>query len=366
MYAHAIQATNYPPSGELVYLLDQKRPFAIAYFNANTQLMARVLTLDIKAKIDEAFFFKRFSKALAKRERLIPVPYYRLVHAEGDSLPGLVIDRFGDKLVVQTSTLGMEKLKPIWLPVLKSLLSPAEIIFRNDIPHRELEGLPLTVEQTEIPLAIPVIENQVTFFAAPVEGQKTGWFYDQRANRKWVAKNAKGKTLLDMYTYSGGFGITAQVNGAIHTTLVDSSEKSLQLAMRAAEENNVSNHCTFVRAKVFDYLETLIQEGKTFEFVVVDPPAFIKNSKDIKPGLRGYEKLAKLAAQVVAPNGTLFIASCSHHASVDDFHQSVLKGIEKAERTPELLYKGGADKDHPIHPMLPENHYLKAFAFQLS
>lgn len=370
VYTHTLASTKITAEpGDLVYLLDgKKRPFAIGYYNPHSKLACRILTLDIKTKIDEDFFFQRFSKALANRERRFNVPYYRLVHAEGDHLPGLVIDRFGDSLVCQTSTAGMERLKPLWLQALNKLLQPKQVIFRDDVPSRQKEGLScdITAAIGELDSHITVLENNATYFAAPIDGQKTGWFFDQRANRQWVAKHCKEKSVLDLYTYSGGFGILAACQGARIVKLVDASEKALALAEMAARSNQVLAVCEFIQENVFVLLEQLREQNETFDIVIADPPAFVKQAQHKGAGLRGYQKLARLVSQVVAPSGKLFIASCSHHANVTDFRNAVETGIAKSGRKATFLYKGGADKDHPVHPLLPETHYLKALMYELS
>lgn len=370
VYTHLIANTKTPLSpGEIVYLLDgKKRPFAIGYYNPHTTLACRILSLDVQTKIDVNFFFERFSQALAARERRFNVPYYRLIHAEGDRLPGLIIDRFGDTLVCQTSTAGMEKLRSIWLEALNKLIQPKRVIFRDDVLSRQKEGLSseITVSIGALSAPLEVLENGATYYGDPLEGQKTGWFFDQRSNRQWVAKHCQQKSVLDLYTYSGGFGILAACQGARSVKLVDASEKALTLAKMAASANQVTEICEFIKDNVFDLLEQFCQNNETFDVVIADPPAFVKQAQHKGAGLRGYQKLAKLASQVVAPGGKLFIASCSHHANVTDFRQAVETGIKKGGREMTFLYKGGADKDHPIHPLLPESHYLKALMYELN
>lgn len=351
-------------TGELVQLTDKSGKFlAIAYYNEKSKLACRILTQDPTQSINIAFFEEKLSAALHRRQKCFQSPYYRLVHGESDNLPGLVIDRFDQTLVCQINTAGMEKLQALWLPALHNVLKPDDVILRVDNPIRQKEGLSVSEEDKSIPLE--VIENNVTFLIDAGLGQKTGWFYDQRANRAWIGQRAKRKTVLDLYTYCGGFGLCAAKNGAAHVTLVDSSEKALNQAKAASEKNQFTN-CEFIKAEVFSLLETFKEQGKSFDIVIVDPPAFIKSAKYIAQGLRGYEKLARLASHVVKPGGMLLMASCSHHASNGDFRQAVTKGIVKADRIPTLLRKSGADRDHPIHPLLPQSHYLKALTFKLS
>jgi 23S rRNA (cytosine1962-C5)-methyltransferase len=262
----------------------------------------------------------------------------------------------------------MEKLKPLWLPALVQVLAPKNVIFRDDAPAREKEGLPLAVSAPigKLPDEMTVIENGLSFSCSPGAGQKTGWFFDHRANRQFVAKQCKGKSVLDLYCYSGGFGILAATHGAAAVTLVDSSQSALDLAQKAANNNPIGNcQLDFVKENVFSILETLKENAQSFDLVLADPPAFVKQLQNKGAGLRGYQKLAKQASFLVAPKGKLFIASCSHHANAADFRQMVEAGIAKAGRQATLLYKGGADKDHPVHPLLPETHYLKSLMYQL-
>jgi len=368
------EALRTPPmgikQGELVILTEtNNQPFAQAYYNPHSKLACRILTRDLKVKIDEAYFIKLFSDALARRERHISEPYYRLVHAEGDHLPGLVIDRFADTLVCQTSTAGMEKLKALWVKALQTLLKPQYIIFRDNIKNRESENLGLGIHTLgtspfEGDLLF-VKENDLTFYADPINGQKTGWFYDQRANRFWIRGRSKDKTVLDLYTYSGGFGVSTAKGQAKHVTFVDSSEQALLLAKNAMDLNELATPCEFIQEDVFSLLPKMIEQQQTFDIVLADPPAFVKIAHQKMVGLKGYQKLAKLAAQVVAKNGILMIATCSHHASTNEFQDAIIKGIAKTGRTARLVRKAGADKDHPINPFLPENHYLKSLAFKL-
>lgn len=352
--------------GRLVTLLDESRaPLGVGFYNPLSKLACRILSLDAKEPIDTAFFHARFTRALERRQRFFDVPYYRLVHAESDNLPGLIVDRFGDTFVCQTNTAGMEHLKPLWLEALVEIFNPNRVIFKDTAPLRAREGLTLG---TSAPIGnlqgtIDVIENGLHYYGNPM-GQKTGWFYDHRANRFWVASRAKKQRVLDLYTYHGGFGLLAAAKGAHHVTLIDSSEAALQISQQTAATHQLNN-CHFIQDTVFEALEKLIENQSEFDIVIADPPAFVKQANHQGAGLRGYEKLARLASQVIAPNGMLFIASCSHHASSNEFRNAVETGLQKNNRSFSLLRKAGADKDHPIHPQLPETHYLKSLAYRL-
>ena len=345
----------------------QLKPFALGYFHPTSQIAVRLLSWSPKESLDKAFFMHKFEKALALRTRLFNTPYYRLVHAEADGLPGLIIDRFDDTLICQTATVGMELLKAYWYPALLELIKPTNVIFRDDVPARNKEGLPLevTIPLGETPIPLWVEEHEI-WYQASASGQKTGWFYDQRANHLWMSKHAKGKQVLDLFTYGGGFGIAAAVRGAEHVTFVDSSADALALAKASAIKNNVLERCSFIKSDVFDYLSQTQLSGETFDIVIADPPAFVKELRHKHSGLKGYEKLAKNCSYLVNNNVILLMASCSHHASTFDFKVSVEAGIRKAEKNATLIYRSGADKDHPIHPLLPQTHYLKALGYRFA
>lgn len=354
-------------AGEVAHFVDEKgKPLGVGYFNPHTNLVGRVLAHGGGKKIDTSFFAEQFSKALAKRSAVFHVPYYRLVHADADGFSGLIVDRFSDVCVVQVSTAGMEKLKPLWLPALQEVLGQVEAIERADLPLREREGLDAISRSsfTESRF-VEVLEGSVKYLADLYRGQKTGWFYDQRANRQHVASLVAGKTMLDLYTHTGGFGIAAAVAGAASVTLVDSSEHALDIALRAAQLNPIASKLDSVCGDIFELLPTWVEEGRLYDVVVADPPAFIKDKQHTASGLKGYEKLARMCVQLVKPGGIMFIASCSHHASPPEFKKAVEIGMKKAERKFTLLRSAGADEDHPVHPQLPQSQYLKALTYQV-
>ena len=354
------------PSGSVVSIETPKgQRLGTGYYNGKSQIACRILTLS-KEPIDTSFFMRRLEKALALRDKLIGVPYYRLVHSEADHLPGLLIDRFGNTLVVQVGTAGMELLQPFWMEALENLIKPKAILLRNDVSSRILEGLNkhVTIIKGEINPLTEVIENGTTYLADLLHGQKTGWFYDQRDNRKMIADLAKDKTVIDIYSHSGGFGIIAAANGAKEVTMVDSSALALELAAKAAARNNV--HCASIQGDAFEVMQRLATEGKYYDIVLADPPAFVKTKKDIASGMKGYEKVSRMAAALVAPGGLLFVASCSHHAARNAFNKSVESGIKKAGRASTILKQTGAAPDHPRHPALPQNEYLKGILLKIT
>ncbi|MGI9435561.1 MAG: class I SAM-dependent rRNA methyltransferase [Geminicoccaceae bacterium] len=340
---------------------------AVAQFNPHSLIAARVVSRNQDATIDAAFLERRLSRALRLRERLFDQPFYRLIHAETDGLPGLIVDRFAGTVVCQANSAGMDRIKPLIVDALEQLLAPDVIVFKNDSPVREREGLSLEVAIAKGSLSGPIslIENGLTFFADPQKGQKTGWYFDQRDNRAFVARLGKGERVLDLYSYGGGFGLTALGAGAEQAVAIDRSEGALALASEAAQQNGFAERFTAVREEAFLALDRLAGEKQRFGLVVADPPTFVKSKRDLKAGLRGYRKLVRAAAPLVRPEGTLVIASCSHNVSVDLFRDEVRKGLGDAGRGGRLLRQSGAGADHPCHPMLPESAYLKCLTYAL-
>ena len=351
-----------PPGSIVAIAAADGRALGCAAFNPHALIAARLLDRDPQRSIDRRFFLQRFERALALRRRLYAEPYYRLVHAEADGLPGLILDRFGDVAVLQLNTAGMARLETEIIDACQKLLAPAAIVLRNDSPARALEGLASEVRVAAGTLSGPVEigENGARFLIDPEAGQKTGWFYDQRENRRFVAGLAAGARVLDLYCFGGGFAIAAARAGADAVFAIDRSEPALTRAAASADLNGVGARCRFARSEVFAELARLADAGEKFDVVIADPPAFVKSRKDLGPGLRGYRKLARLAAARVAKGGVLFIASCSHNVEPAAFAEAVRRGLEDAERGGRILLSAGAAPDHPVHPALPETAYLKA------
>jgi len=343
-------------------------------FNPHSLIAARRLDPDPAAAVDDPAWMRgRLAGALVLRERLYHgAPFYRLVHAEADGLPGLIVDRYGDALALQANTAGMERLTPAILVALEGLLAPRLVVARNDAAVRGLEGLAEEVR----PLLgtggeAAAEEGGLRFRVDLLGGQKTGWFFDQRENRARVAGLADGARVLDAFCHTGGFGLRCAASGAAQVVLLDRSEHALHLAAASAAENGLGARVETRRAEAMEALERMAQAGERFDIVIADPPAFAKARKDQPAALRGYAKLARLAAGLVAPGGFLFIASCSHHVAPGEFADAVIHGIGRASRraawagAARLLFQGGAGPDHPVHPLLPESAYLKAMLFQL-
>jgi 23S rRNA (cytosine1962-C5)-methyltransferase len=356
------------PSGELVTLLRADgRTLGAAMFNPHSLIAARVLSRDPSIEVNQRFFERRLQRALKLRERLIGAPYYRLVHAEADGLPGVVVDRFGDVVVAEVNSAGMDRLAEALAGAIDAVLKPAAILVRGEGAARQMEGLaPMSrLAKGVLEGPIELQENGVRFLADPAGGQKTGWFYDQRDNRALMARFSQGARFLDLYSYTGGFGIQAATAGASEVLAIDRSESALDLLKRAAVLNGVEAQVSVQRAEAFEALEQMIAQKKRFDVVSADPPAFVKSKKDLNVGSKAYRKLARLAAQAVEPGGLLFIASCSHNMPAADFATQVSRGIHEAGRSAKQLYATGAAPDHPVHPFLPESAYLKALILQV-
>jgi 23S rRNA (cytosine1962-C5)-methyltransferase len=362
------------PPGALVRLEgDDGVRHGVWHFNPHSLIAARRLSRDPAAAIDAEWLRERLAGALALRERLYPAPFYRLVHAEADGLPGLVVDRYGDALAVQANTAGMDRLTAPLLEALGGLLAPRVVVARNDAAVRGLEGLAQEVRPLlGDPVAEPVRaeEGGLGFAVDLLGGQKTGWFFDQRENRDRVARlAAAGATVLDAFCHTGGFGLRCAAAGAGRVVLLDRSAPALDLAGRVAAENGLAARVETRRAEALDELGRMGSAGgggERFDIVVADPPAFAKSRRDVPAALKGYAKLARLAAALVAPGGFLFLASCSHHVAAGEFADAAVWGVGRTRREARILFQGGAGPDHPVHPMLPESAYLKAMLFQLA
>lgn len=343
------------------------RALGVGGFNRHALIAVRMLDRSPDAAIDTAFLRRRLASALALRDTLFDRPFYRLAHAEADGLPGLIVDRYGDVLVMQSNTALMDRLEGPLCDALEELLKPRAIVLRNDSAVRGLEGLAeeVRVARGAVDGPIAVEENGARFEADPLGGQKTGWFFDQRDNRAFVARLARGRRLLDVYTHTGGFGVQAALAGAEAVTLVDRSAPSLELAAKAAAANGVADRVSTARGEAFAELERRGATGERWPVVVVDPPAFVKSKKDLAAGARGYAKLARLAARVTERGGFLCAFSCSHHVDPALFAEQVARGLIDAGRTGRILRQSGAGPDHPVHPLLPESAYLKGIVLQL-
>lgn len=361
------EARALPAGGIVRVVTDAGELVGVAGFNPHSLIAARIVDRSPRAIIDADYFASRIAGSLALREMLFDAPHYRLVHAEADGIPGFIADRFGDALCLQFNSAFSEHLREPLLAAFDQVIAPRTVVLRNDSPVRRLEGLETTVEVVRGDARDPVesSEHGVRFLADLAGGQKTGWFFDQRDNRRFMGLLARGGRMLDLFSNTGGFALHAACAGAQDVVAVDRSEPSLALAERSAALNGVDGRCAFVKADAFAEMDRLYLDKQRFDVVVADPPAFIKSKKDIKPGARGYRKMIRLAARLVAPGGFLFVASCSHNMTPDLFDEQLRKGLEEARRSGRMLRRAGAAPDHPVHPWLPETAYLKTVALQL-
>ncbi len=332
-----------------------------AFFNPHSLIAARVLDRKPGACADEGWIEERIARALRLRDSLIPGSGYRWVHAEADGLPGLVIDRYGDAVAIQLNTAGMDRFRDAILAAIRRLIPDARIVLRCDSPVRRHEGLDLYVE------ALDGFDGKATAHEAGAwfdvdlaDGQKTGWFYDQRDNRLRVAGVAAGRSVLDVYTYAGGFAVQAARAGATRVVAIDRSEASLALAAQSALRNGVQHLVTTERSDALEAMGRMAARGERFGVVIVDPPAFAKSRKDLEVAASGYRRMARAGAQLVESDGWLFTASCSHHMPAERFYDEIAQGIRQAGRVARAVWTGGAGCDHPLHPFLPESAYLKA------
>jgi len=348
--------------GELVEIQAHNgRAIGTGYVNPNSLICARLLSRDAEHVPGRSLLVHRLKIALSLRERLYAKPFYRLVFGESDFLPGLVVDRYGEVLVAQITTAGMERMKADITAALTQVIKPTGIQFRNDAGIRELEGLPLYTEVAEgtLPDVVGLEEHACRFEVPMTGGQKTGWFFDQRDNRGRMLRYIPGRRVLDVFSYMGAWGIQAAVHGAHQALCVDSSNPALTQVSRNAALNGVQIGTR--AADAFDVLRELHAAGEKFDVVILDPPAFVKRKKDLAAGREAYRRINQLGMQVLAKDGLLISCSCSYHMPAD----VMLAGIQSASRhlgrEAQVLEQAGQAADHPVHPAIPETAYLKAF-----
>ena len=322
---------------------------------------------DPMAQVDQAWFERRLRRALELRERIYDAPYYRLVHAEADALPGIVIDRFGDLAVIQPNAAWAEAHLSELIAALQAVTGVVSVVKNGSGRARVLEGLAeetvLVTGQVEGPLAVPM--NGAVYIADVMGGQKTGLFFDQRPNHAFAARLSRGARVLDLFSHVGGFGLAALAGGASSVLAVDASAAALDLARQGALASGTSDKLSLRQGDAFDVLEALAQEGAEFDLVICDPPAFAPAKPALEAGLRAYERVARLAALLVAPGGYLAVCSCSHAADLASFRNASGRGIGRAGRRGQLLHTGSAGPDHPQLPQLAETGYLKVLFFRL-
>lgn len=339
-----------------------------AYYNPHSLIAARLLSRRQETIDTVDFFRQRFAAALDYRRRLYgDLTTLRLVHGEADDLPGLVVDRYGEVLSIQLLTLGMERRREPILQALRELLAPAAVVARNDVAVRELEGLPQEVELLwgELPPEVMADEHGLRFRVDVTGGQKTGHFLDQKENHLALRGRVEGERVLDLFCYSGSWSLHAARFGAREVTGVDISAGALALAEENARRNELQSACSFVRADVFDLLRDWGRAGERFGTVILDPPAFVKSKKKLPEAIRGYLTINRRAMELVAPGGTLFTCSCSHHLQREVFLDLLRQAAVQAGRDARLLELRGQSFDHPVLLACPETDYLKCAVLQL-
>ena len=353
--------------GGIARLEDNERsPLATVAVNPNSKIFARVLDRDPAALINRDWIDAKLARAFATRERLFDQPFYRLVHAEADGLPGVIVDRFGDAAVIQPNAAWADARVEDFADALMAITGVSVVVKNGSGRSRVLEGLDDAsgVIRGALDAPIPVLMNGATYMADLLGGQKTGLFYDQRPNHAFVASLARDTDVLDVFSHVGGFALAALAGGAKSALAVDGSKAALTLAWAGAKASGMVDRFDTKVGDAFEVMSALADEGRTFETVICDPPAFAPHKQARDAGMRAYEKVARLASLLVAPNGTLTFCSCSHAVDLDQFRAASLRGIGRVRRDCQILRTGYAGPDHPQHPQLAESGYLKALTFR--
>jgi 23S rRNA (cytosine1962-C5)-methyltransferase len=340
---------------------DRDKFLGYAYVNPHSLICARILGRDPEYPPNKSLIVHRLQVAQSLRRSLYDRPFYRLAYGESDALPGLVLDRFGDVVVGQIATAGMEAMRADVEAAVRKAIAPTALLWKNDSGARELEGLPSYVQTAfgDVPEFVEVDEGGVTFRIPLGTGQKTGWFFDQSANRLALRKYVGGARVLDVFSYLGGWGLGALRAGATEVTCVDSSAPALEGLQAAAAANGMKP--ATIRGDAFDVMEQLHAQKRRFDVVVIDPPAFIKRKKDIPKGEAAYRRLNQLAIQLLERDGILVSCSCSYHLEPQQLLAAIQRGARHLDRFAQVVEIGGQAPDHPIHPAIPETRYLKAF-----
>ncbi len=353
--------TNFRPGALCRVVSDRDKFLGYAYVNPASLISARILGRDPEHPPTKSLLVHRLQVASSLRRALYERPFYRLVYGESDGLPGLVLDRFGDVVVGQIATAGMEALKAEIQEAVEKVVAPRAMLWKNDSGSRDLESLPHYVETAfgDVPDAVDVEEGGVNFRVALGAGQKTGWFFDQAANRLALRKYVGGARVLDVFSYLGAWGLGALRAGATEVTCVDSSPAALDALQASAAANGLKP--AVLRGDAFDVMESLLAEKRRFDVVVIDPPAFIKRKKDIPKGEAAYKRLNQLALQLLERDGILVSCSCSYHMGADSLVEAIQRAARHVGRFVQIVEIGGQAPDHPIHPAIPETRYLKAF-----
>jgi len=358
---------DFEPGQPVVIEASGGRPLGTGYVNPHSLIAARIVSRDRRHPMSTSLLVHRIKVALAFRERLYPHPFYRLVYAESDGLPGLVVDRYDDVLVAQISTAGMERLREQVLDALDKVLSPRVVLWRNDGPLRALEGLEpyVAAARGKVPEFVDLPEHGARYKVAPGRGQKTGWFYDHYDNRAAMGRHVAGCRVLDLFCYTGAWGIQAALSGAGKVFCSDASAPALEVLRDNLELNALGDQIEVLEGDAFKVLQDLHQAGERFDVVVLDPPAFVKRRKDLRSGTQGYRRLNQAAMQVLARDGILVSCSCSQHLPANQHLEVMLGAARHLERSLAVFRQGHQAADHPVHPAIPETAYLKSFSARI-
>lgn len=354
--------------GDIVSVFSFRGRFlAKAFYNPNSQIALRIMSYQDEP-IDRDFIFRRIHEAIEYRKTFADLKSCRLVFAESDRLPALIVDAFGDVLVIQSLALGMEQFKQDVVDALVSELHPKGIWERNDVPVRKLEGLEMTTGLLygEVPGMVEIAENSVHFYVDVKEGQKTGFFLDQKENRAAIAPFVKGRKVLDCFTHTGSFALHAGYYGASEVTGVDISGYACEFASRNAVLNHLEDRVRFVEANAFDLLAEKSRSGEKYDVIILDPPAFTKSKSTLENAMRGYKEINLRAMKMIVPGGFLITCSCSQHVLPQMFRNMVLDAANDARVQLRQIEFRTQGKDHPILPAAPETEYLKCGIYQVS
>jgi 23S rRNA (cytosine1962-C5)-methyltransferase len=373
-HGSVLRLTQPAEDGALVQVKDHRqRLLGVGFYNSKSRINVRVLSPE-RVQVDQAFFEARIRTALAVRQKHLPgATSFRVVNAESDFLSGLIVDKYEDVLVVQISSLGMDRRKPTIVAALTALFSPRAIIERSDVGSRKFEGLTEAQGLLAGELAGPIVVNMngLKFTADLSTGHKTGLYLDQQVNYALVGKGARGAQVLDAFSFIGGFGLHAAQAGAAHVHLIDQSEEAIKSAQQNAETNQLAARCSFESANVFDWLkaQTAAKPHEKvvprWDLIVLDPPSFTRNRASVPDALRGYKEIHLRALKLLKPGGTLATFCCSHHVDAGLFMDTVLSAAFDAHKILRRVATFSQGPDHPVIPMIPETEYLKGFAFEL-
>ena len=358
---------QFSPGDQVIVENASGKALGVAGVSPNNLICARLLSRNPEHKLTKSLLVHRLNIALGLRQMAFAEPYYRLVYGDSDFLPGLVVDRFGDYLVAQISSPTMERQREAILEALLQVLKPAGVLWKNDNAARASEGLPNYVEDAyhQVPDWLALVENGVRFEAPVRNGQKTGWFYDHRLNRARMASYVKGKRVLDLFSYIGGWGVQAAAFGAREVLCVDASAMALDGVERNATLNQVAERIICLEGDAFEALKELKAADERFDVGIADPPAFIKKRKDQKNGQQAYRRLNEQAMRLLNRDGVLISASCSMHLAEDDLIALLLASARHLDRDIQLLERGAQGPDHPVHPAISETRYLKSLTCRI-